>query len=55
MSDDRAYVLDILLAARTIREFVTGVPQQVFLKNLEKQSAVLTSSRFSARRPGACR
>ena len=41
MSDDRAHVLDILLAARTIRQFVTGVAQELFLGNLEKQSAVL--------------
>ena len=37
MSDDRAHVLDILLAARTIRQFVTGVAQEHFLENLEKQ------------------
>ena len=41
MSDDRAHVLDILLAGRTIVQFVTDVAQQSFLESLEKQSAVL--------------
>ena len=53
MSDDRAHVLDILLAARTIRQFVTGVAQQLFLENLEKQSGGrITVKRFPGSQMG---
>jgi len=41
MSDDRAHVLDARRAGRRIQTFLTGVTQNRFIEDIEKQSAVL--------------